>query len=97
MTRAGTPIKGGAMRVLIPPRLLSRPHLRDYLGNIPWADIEALMDRGMLPGPMWKLKSKDPKARWDRRAVDQALDISSGIIDEVTADILDMDRASGFR
>jgi hypothetical protein len=56
------------------PRLLSRTHLRAYLGDLEWAEIGDLFGAGRFPSPVWGRKSSDAKARWDIREVDRYID-----------------------
>jgi hypothetical protein len=58
-------------------RLLNRSKLRHYLGDLPWAEIEDLIDAGRIPPPVWGRKSGDLKARWDIREVDRFIDKAS--------------------
>jgi hypothetical protein len=79
------------------PRLLTRPQLRQYLGSIPWSQIEARMQRGKLPNPVWGLNPDDKAARWDKNAVDRALDHASSIPGSIESDIAELDRQFGLR
>ena len=81
----------------MPPRLLSRAGLRAYMGGLAWSDIALRMATGRLPAPMWGLSPDDSKARWDRRAVDRALDAASGLPATVEQDIDLLDRHLGTR
>jgi hypothetical protein len=80
----------------VAPRLLTRANLRAYLRDLTWREIEARMLRGQIPGPLWGLATDDPHARWDRRAVDRALDAASGIPASVEAEEAALDRALGI-
>jgi hypothetical protein len=79
------------------PRLLTRTRLRAYLHDLKWAEIDARMKRGQLPGPLWGIPADHPDARWDRRAVDRALDAASGIPASIEVDEAALDRALGIR
>jgi hypothetical protein len=81
--------------VAIAPRLLSRTGLRGYLRGLTWREIEARMQRGQIPGPLWGMPADDPQARWDRRAVDRALDAASSIPGTLEAEVAALDRALG--
>lgn len=81
---------------MVEPRLLTRPQLRAYLGNIAAAELDARMAKGRLPKPVWGLEPGDKAARWDRRAVDRALDRASGIPGSIEADMQLLDRALGL-
>lgn len=63
----------------IPPRLLDRSALRAYLGDIADADLSQRLARHQIPQPLWGQKPNDRTARWDRIAVDRALDRASDI------------------
>jgi hypothetical protein len=56
------------------PRLLSRTHLRAYLGDLEWAEIGDPIGAGRIPSPVWGRKSSDAKARCDIREVDRYID-----------------------
>ena len=77
-------------------RLLDRVALRAYLGGLPWAEIAGRIEAGRLPRPLWGLALEDKRARWDRRAVDRALDDASGVPVTVDAASAALDRALGF-
>jgi hypothetical protein len=55
------------------------------------------MRTGRIPAPLYGLPPVHPNARWDRKAVDRALDAESGIPLSIEQDILEMDRAIGYR
>ena len=78
------------------PRLLDRAELRVYLGGLPWAEVSARIERGKLPRPLWRLELNDKHARWDRRAIDRALDAESAIPASLEAQEQALDRALGF-
>lgn len=80
----------------IPPRLLTRAQLRAYLGDIAAAELDERIRRGRLPGPLWGATPGDKAARWDRRAVDMALDRASAIPGSLEADTLILDRSLGL-
>lgn len=81
---------------MIEPRLLTRAQLRAYLGEISFAEVERRMASGRLPRPLWGLAASDKAARWDRRAVDHALDRASAIPGSVEADVQILDRGLGL-
>ena len=74
-------------------RLLTRAALRGHLGGLPWAEVVARMERGQLPRPLWGLAADDPRARWDRKGVDRALDLASSLPATLEADEALLDRA----
>jgi hypothetical protein len=76
---------------------MRRAQLRDYLGGVPWTEVEERMRTGRIPAPLYGLPPVHPNARWDRKAVDRALDAESGIPLSIEQDILEMDRAIGYR
>jgi len=78
-------------------RMMSRTALRAYLGNVPWRDVEDRISNGRIPRPLYGLLPSHPSARWDRKAVDRALDAESGMPVSIEQDILEMDRAIGYR
>lgn len=86
----------GSRAVASTPRLLTRADLRAYLSGLPWADVRERMERGKLPQPMWRLDPNDKNARWDRRAVDRALDAESAIPATLEAQEHALDRALGL-
>jgi len=77
-------------------RLLNRSGLRSYLGMIPWEQCKQRMHRGRLPRPVWGLEPDDKDARWDKRAVDRALDAESAIPSTIEAQEQALDRALGL-
>ena len=79
------------------PRLLTRGALRAHLGELPWAEIDARIKAGQIPGPLWGLPATDPRARWDRRAVDRALDLASSLPATLEQDEALLDKALGIR
>jgi hypothetical protein len=79
------------------PRLLTRQTLRAYLGGLPWSTVQQLIAERRLPQPLWKKDTADETARWDRKAVDQALDAASGVVMTVEEQTAMLDRAMGFR
>jgi hypothetical protein len=79
------------------PRLLTRAALREYLGSIPHAEVDALIKRGKIPGPLYNLAADHKHARWDRCAVDRALDAASNLPGSIEAGTAELDRAFGFR
>jgi hypothetical protein len=76
------------------PRLLTRNQVRSYL-QITDADLVARMARGQVPGPLWGTDADLADARWDRQAVDRALDRASAIPSIVDAGTEELDRAFG--
>ena len=62
-----------------PSRLMSRDALMDYL-SVGSTTLHRLIKEGKIPGPLPGLK------RWDRAAVDAALDRISGIAKHATHD-----------
>jgi hypothetical protein len=62
----------------VEPRLLSRSSLCAYLGALPWSYVRDLIASGRLPRPLWEQLDTHKLARWDRPAVDRALDAASG-------------------
>jgi hypothetical protein len=81
---------------MIEPRLLTRTQLRGYLGGISLTELDRRMTSGRLPGPLWGVAAADKAARWDRRAVDHALDCASAIPGSVEADVQILDRGLGL-
>lgn len=79
------------------PRLLTRTALRLYLGSLPLAEIEHRMKHGLLPQPLWDLAWDHPLARWDRAAVNRALDRASRMPATLEAQGEALDRALGLR
>ncbi len=79
-----------------PPRLLDRGRLRGYV-SLPWAAVHEAIAKGRLPGPLWGLPPDHALARWDRRAVDRALDEASGVPASVEDGTAALDRALGLR
>lgn len=75
--------------MIVPPRLLSRAALRDYLGGISDSTLHRWIEAGLVPpalaGTHW----------WDRVAVDRALDKRSGLSPESTP-VDALDRALGL-
>lgn len=55
------------------PRLLSRDELREYLGGISPSTLARWIEDGRIPRPI------EGTTRWDRIAVDRALDRASGL------------------
>ncbi|SHK23597.1 hypothetical protein SAMN02745194_04511 [Roseomonas rosea] len=78
------------------PRLLTRAQLRCYLGGLDWSAVSQRIANGRIPGPLWGLAPTDPAARWDRRAVDRALDAASSIPASIEDDARSLDRALGL-
>ncbi|MBO1080857.1 hypothetical protein [Roseomonas haemaphysalidis] len=78
-------------------RLMTRAALRAYLHGLPWGEINARMEAHRLPKPLWNTPPDHPAARWDRKAVDRALDAASGMPLTVEAGTAFLDKALGFR
>jgi hypothetical protein len=79
----------------LPPRLLTRAQLKAYL-QITEPELALRMTRGQVPGPIWGSDVDLFSARWDRRAVDRALDRASGAPATVESDSEALDRALGI-
>ena len=77
-----------------PPRLVTRDQLRAYL-QISEAELCAREARGQVPGPLWGCDAALPSARWDRVAVDRAIDSASAIPSHIEAATEELDRAFG--
>lgn len=77
-------------------RLIPRSQLLDYLGCLPWAVAAERIEAGRLPGPVWGLDPDDKRARWDIKAVDEALDRASAIPGSIEQQTSDLDRALGL-
>ena len=77
------------------PRLLSKSELTNYLGHLPWREIEAKMTRGQLPKPLWNVEATNKNARLDKNAVDRALDRLSSAPSSITAQTQELDHAFG--
>jgi hypothetical protein len=77
-------------------RLLTKADLRSYLAGLPWIEVVQRIERGKLPQPMWRLDPADKNARWDRKAVDRALDAESAIPATLEAQEQALDRALGL-
>jgi hypothetical protein len=60
-------------------------------------ELTALMRHGQLPGPLWLCDPALPSARWDRVAVDRALNRASAIPASIDAAVEELDRALGTR
>jgi hypothetical protein len=78
------------------PRLLRRAQVRAYL-QIEEREMADRMRRGQLPGPLWGCDPELPSARWDRQAVDRAVNRASAIPDHTVAATEELDREFGFR
>lgn len=78
-------------------RLLAKAALRQLLGGIAWSDVCIRMERGQIPRPLWNVPAEDKAARWDRRAVDMAIDAASSIPGSIESDTAALDRAIGLR
>lgn len=78
------------------PRLLTRGQVRAYL-QVTDAELTQCIGRGQIPGPLWGSDAALGNARWDRLAVDRALDRASAIPAHVDAAMEDLDRGLGTR
>jgi hypothetical protein len=78
-----------------PPRLIDRAQLRGYL-QVEEAELAIRLERGQVPGPLWGCDAALSNARWDRHAVDRAMDRASAIPCPITAGEEELDRAFGF-
>ena len=58
---------------IIPPRLISKREALRYLGYADMKSVEKLIASGVIPGPV------PGTSRFDRRALDAALDRVSGL------------------
>lgn len=79
------------------PRLMPGPALRAYLGGLTAAELRQRVAEGRLPKPLWGLEADDKRARWDRAAVDRALDRASGLPANDALGTSALDRALGLR
>ncbi len=77
-------------------RLLDRADLRRYLGALPWCEIERRMAAGQLPKPLWGVSPNEKTARWDRAAIDSALNRYSHPKGSFQSDLADLDHACGI-
>ncbi len=78
------------------PRLLKREQLRAYL-QVPDAELQSRMDKGQVPGPLWGCDAALSSARWDRHAVDRAVDRASAIPSHIDAAVEELDHEFGIR
>jgi hypothetical protein len=78
------------------PRLLTRAQVRGYL-QCNDSELTARMERGQLPGPLWKCDAALPSARWDRAALDRAINRASAIPASIDAAVEELDRALATR
>jgi hypothetical protein len=76
------------------PRLLTRGQVRSYL-QVDDAELVRRMASGQVPGPLWGCDPDLTSARWDREAIDRALDRASAIKSNVAAAEEEFDRALG--
>lgn len=81
---------------MTPPRTMTRGQLRAYL-QIPLRELESLLAARQLPPPLWGKAPGDKDARWDRIAVDRALDAAAAPEGSVAAAEAHLDQAFGFR
>ncbi len=65
---------------LAAPRLLSKIEAARYLGYTTYDSLEQLIKKGIIPGPI------RGTARFDRRAIDAALDRVSGLTDQAQSE-----------
>jgi hypothetical protein len=78
-------------------RLFTKAELRQHLGGIAWSEVCIRMERGQIPRPLWNVPAEEKTARWDRRAVDRAIDAASSIPSSIESDTAELDRAIGIR
>jgi len=78
------------------PRLLTRNQVRAYL-QVNDGELTERMRRGQIPGPLWGSDPALANARWDRFAIDRALDRASAIPAHTDAAMEELDRALGLR
>lgn len=65
----------------ITPRMLSREQAAEYCGCDSLSTFDAWQRRGIVPSAM------PETSKWDRKAIDRALDRQSGLVDDPDADI----------
>lgn len=78
------------------PRLLTRAQVRAYL-QVTDKELTARMQRGQIPGPLWGSDAALDNARWDRQAIDRAVDRASAIPAHLDAAAEELDLALGLR
>ena len=78
------------------PRTFTRAQLRAYLSGMQWREVLERIDSGQLPPPLWGREPTDPKAVWDRKQVDRAIDEASGASRPAEEYEKMLDRALGF-
>ncbi len=78
------------------PRLLTRDQVRGYL-QTDVNDLTLRMRRGQLPVPLWGCDPALPSARWDRKALERAVDRASAIPSNDLAGEEELDIALGTR
>lgn len=78
------------------PRLLTRAQLLAYL-QLTDPELTDRTHRGQLPGPLWGCDAGLSSARWDRMAIDRALDRASAIAVSIDAAVEELDNALGTR
>ena len=71
------------------PRLMPRAQVCEYLGGVSVATLNRWVSAGRIPGPI------DGTTRWDRLAIDRALDRVSGL--EQPADAEGSEWAGAFQ
>ena len=82
-TTGGTGGKGGSTRLPanIAPRCLTRAQAAEYCGCDTVEAFDGWVRKGIVPGPIVGTH------RWDRRAIDRALDRRSGLLSDATQSI----------
>lgn len=78
------------------PRLLSRFQVRAYL-QLTDRELADRIRKGQLPNAIWGCDPALPSARWDRQAVDNALNRASAVPLGEKALIEELDRDWGLR
>lgn len=61
-------------------RLMTKAQVRDLLGGIANSTLSRWIDAGLVPGPL------PGTLRWDRVAVERALDRASGLADAASSE-----------
>jgi hypothetical protein len=78
------------------PRLLTRQQVRAYL-QVTDPELSDRMKAGHIPGPLWGSDAALANARWDRTAIDRALDRASAIPSHIDAAMEELDRGLGLK